>query len=396
MRVDAASSEIRAVSGSVEGRQDMRRIGVVLAVSVAAFAVAGCTATTVPDTNADTSATRTASAAAATTKSMTDYLDGLVRVRQFRGSVEVRLGDRVLLSRGFDMARDGEPNGPDTRFGIGSVTKQFTALGVLMLQEQGKLRVGDRACTYLPDCPPAWRAITLDQLLTHTSGLYNYTDLSPAQADQFFARIGTREPSPAQLTGIFAGRPLAFAPGARWEYSNSGYVLLGRVIEKLAGQDYGRFLETAILDPLGMSGTGYTPGAAARPDDAVGYQGWTATAEVLDPSAFFAAGGMHSTTPDMARWNHFLLTGAPDVVEPDTLAQLLRPRVTAVRDERYGYGVMTRGTGDGTIHFHEGGVPGFVAHNEIRPATGLSVTVLSNLDSTDARRIGETLAHLAR
>jgi CubicO group peptidase (beta-lactamase class C family) len=198
------------------------------------------------------------------------------------------------------------------------------------------------------------------------------------------------------LTGIFAGRPLAFAPGARWEYSNSGYVLLGRVIEKRTGQDLGRFLRTAILDPLGMSDTGYTPGAAARPDDAAGYQGWTATAEVLDPSVFFAAGGMHSTTPDMARWNHFLLTGAPAVVKADSLAQLLRPRVAALRDERYGYGVMTRGTGDATSHFHEGGVPGFAAHNEIRPATGLSVTVLSNLDSTDARRVGETLAHLAR
>jgi CubicO group peptidase (beta-lactamase class C family) len=370
----------------------MRRLSVVLTLAMAAVTAVACTAAPAPQTEATRDAGTTATAA------LTDYLDGLVRTRQFRGSVEVRLDERVLLSRGFDTARDGAPNRPATRFAIGSITKQFTALAVLMLQEQDKLRVTDRVCAYLPDCPPAWRAITLDHLLTHTAGLYNMTDLGQEVLERHFARLGTREPSPEQLTAIFAGRPLQFAPGTRFAYSNSGYVLLGRVIEKVTGQDYGRFLRTAVFEPLSMSGTDYAPGAAPRPDDAVGYQDWTATAAVVvDPSAFFfAAGGLYSTTPDMARWNRFLLTGAPAIVERATLDQLFRPRVPTGRgDEQYGYGTMTRGTGEETIHYHEGGIPGFSSYNGIRPATRLSITVLGNLDAVDALGIGGNLLLIA-
>lgn len=333
----------------------------------------------------------------ATTRRMAAYLDDTVHAHGFRGAVEVRLGEQVLLRRGFDRAGDGEPATPDTRFVIASLTKQFTALAVLILQERGRLRVADPVCDHLPDCPAAWRAITIDQLLTHTSGLFDYMDLGPEEALRFFAEIGGHEPTPAQLTGVFTRRPLLFPPGTRWDYSSSGYVLLGRLVERLTGQDYGRFLRTAILDPLGMADTGYAPGSAdGRPGFATGYHDWTTTAQTLDTSVYYAGGGMYSTARDLARWNDFLLTGTPALVDPGTLGQLLRARVETRPGEQYGYGIESRDTPDGPVFFHRGWVAGFASYDEVQPATGVSVVVLSNLDTTDATRIGRSLASMAR
>ena len=335
----------------------------------------------------------------ATTRAMVGYLADAVELRQFRGAVEVRLGDQVLLRRGFDQARvgaDGVANEPDTRFRIASLTKQFTALAVLILQERGRLRVTDAVCTHLPDCPPAWRAITVEQLLTHTSGLYDYMDNSLAEAETFFARIGTREPSPEQLTEVFARRPLDFAAGARWDYSSSGYVLLGRIVERLSGSDYGDFLRTEILDPLGMADSGYEPGLTPDERYAVGYRDWKVTAETLTDSVYFAGGGMYSTVRDLDRWNQFLMTGDPAVVDGKTLDELLRARVEATPLQQYGFGMASRDVDGEPAYFHEGWVAGFTSYNEVQPATRVSVTVLSNLDTVDATRIGRGLAAIAR
>src|ERR1700741_3226319 len=301
----------------------------------------------------------------ATTRRMVDYLADAVDLRQFRGTVEVRLGDQVLLRRGFDRARvgvdgvDGVDNGPDTRFRIASLTKQFTALAVLILQERGRLRVTDAGCTHLPDCPPAWRAITVEQLLAHTSGLYDYMDGTPAEAEAFFTRIGTREPSPEQLTEVFASRPLEFAPGARWDYNSSGYVLLGRIVERLSGSDYGDFLRTEILDPLGMADSGYEPGLTPEERYAAGYRDWDQAAETLADSVYYAGGGMYSTVRDLDRWNQFLMAGDPAVVDPDTLDELLRARIESTPLERYGFGMASRDVDGETAFFHEGMGGGF-------------------------------------
>lgn len=330
----------------------------------------------------------------ATTRRLAGFLDDAVAARHFRGAVEVRLGDQVLLRRGFDTA-GATPNGPDTRFAIGPLTEQFTALAVLILQEQGRLRVTDRLCERLPDCPPAWQAITLDQLLTHTSGLFDYLDLTPAAALREFARFGTHRPTPGQLTSVVAGRPLEFAPGTRWDHSSSGYLLLGRVVERLSGEDYERFLRTAILDPLGMSGTGYRPGQLPEAGFAVGYHDWTRPAQTLDASVYYAGGGMYSTARDLARWNRFLLTGRPAVVHADTLAELLRARVETAPTERYGYGIRSHDVLGAQAFFQRGLMAGYSSYDEVQPATGVSVVVLSNLDTVDAAGIGQTLAAMA-
>jgi CubicO group peptidase (beta-lactamase class C family) len=362
----------------------MRRSGLAVLVLVTAMVSAACTSPPTP------------SADVVGERGMREYLDGLVEMRQFRGSVEVRRGDEVLLRDGFgqaDVARD-VPDGPGTRFRIGSVTKQFTALAVLILQEQGRLRVSDPVCTLLPDCPAAWRAITVEHLLTHTAGLWDYNELTEAESAPYLAEYGDT-PTPGQLLRIFVDRPLESAPGSAFRYSNCGYDVLGLLVERLSGQTYGEFLHDRVLGPLGMSGTAYNPTQQLSDHDAIGYQDWNTPADTLPDAYSFASGGIYSTVTDLSRWNQFLLTGDPAVVERDTLDQLLRPRVDSGPVERYGYGVATRTIGGSTTHGHGGVVNGFRSHVLVQPATELSVVVLSNLVTVDPERVARTLTLLA-
>ncbi|TDV54933.1 serine hydrolase domain-containing protein [Actinophytocola oryzae] len=326
-----------------------------------------------------------------------DYVDQAVSTERFRGAVEVRDGTKVLLRRGFGLADPVNEvrNGPNTRFRIASVSKQFTALAVLRLREQGRLNVVDGVCSYLSNCPPAWAPITIDQLLTHTSGLHDFAD-ETAGIDQFYATIGTRQPTPEQLLGHIATLPTDFAPGTRWAYSNSGYVLLGALVERVSGMSYGQFLHDEVLDPLGLSDTGYQPGLPPGEDYAVGYTDWTTPAQVLDDSVFYAAGGMYSTVTDLGRWQRFLLTGDPPVVRRETLAELLRPRVQANSTTWYGYGIQFRGASTATVdaYSHAGGLPGFTSYVEAHPSSGVTVTVLANIE-LDVEDFGRTLAGLA-
>jgi CubicO group peptidase (beta-lactamase class C family) len=369
---------------------EMRRFGLGVTVMATVALVAACTSGPASPPTAASGTTATAA------HGMAEYLDGLVQDHQFRGVVEVRRGDEVLIRQGFDQAdvTQDVPNEQDTRFRIASLTKQFTGLAVLILQEQGKVKVSDLLCTHLPNCPATWRAITVEHLLTHTAGLYDYVEISGGDPERYATAFGP-EPSPEQLIRTFVDRPLEFPPGTKHHYSSSGYVLLGALIERLSGETYGEFLENQILDPLDMSDTAYQPDEQANTHDAVGYLDWTTPATKAPDAVSFAGGGMYSTVTDLTRWNQFLLTGTPAIVKKDTLAQLLQPRVAAEGGAQYGYGIYTKDTGNDTLHGHPGGVPGFAAYNEIRPATDLSIVILSNLDTPDGRSIGLTLASLA-
>ena len=325
---------------------------------------------------------------------LSEYLDGLVQRQEFRGAVRVQLGDQVLINRGYDKADPtGAANGPDTRFRIASLTKQFTALAVLKLNEQGKLAVADPVCKYVPRCPQAWSAISIQQLLTHTSGLVSLRLFNEAEIAAYLAKVGTR-PTPEQLVRETADRPLDFPPGSRWSYSNAGFTLLGYVIELVSGQDYGSFLRQQILDPLGMKDSGYPDPTDGRPV-AIGYANWSTPAGDSDPVVSYAAGGLYSTTNDLARWNHFLATGTPPVVSRETLAQLVLPRPKIDDQTHYGYGIFIRGTAEKPIYSHTGQVPGYTSYNAVQPATSLSVTVLSNLNTANPDQIGDKLVNLA-
>ena len=158
------------------------------------------------------------------------------------------------------------PNSPSTKFRLGSITKQFTAASILLLEERGKLSVNDPVKKYMPDAPAAWDKITIFNLLTHTSGIPNFHELSRL----CIASSRSRRPL-RQLVARFRDKPLDFQPGEKWSYSNSGYVLLGYLIEKISGESYEKFVQENIFTPLGMKDSGYDSNSAIIPAPRGGY-----------------------------------------------------------------------------------------------------------------------------
>nr|MBF6590949.1 beta-lactamase family protein [Ktedonobacterales bacterium] len=268
------------------------------------------------------------------------YLERQALARRFSGAALVAArGGRVLLSKGYGLAdaAAGIPNTARTRFRIGSLTKQFTAMAILLLRERGRLRVSDAVCRYLARCPAAWRPITIEELLTHTSGI---PDLAERAITDY-----TKPLSPEALLALIESEPLAFAPGTSFRYSSAGYNVLGVVIERVSGQAYGTFLQQAIFGPLGMTATAYDVNRPIPPEHARGYTTWGTPAPYLDMSLPFAAGALASTVGDLARWERALEMGT--TLPRPAVAEMLTPHVTicasgaqpcAGRFTRLGYG----------------------------------------------------------
>lgn len=309
------------------------------------------------------------------------YLSELAAARVFRGTALIAAAGRVLLAKGYDWADAAlaAPNTQHTRFRIASVTKQFTALAILQLQDRGLLAVGDPLSAHLPDTPPAWRGITLRQLLTHTSGIPDYFGLPG------FAALSQQRVSPGALIAFFRDQPLAFAPGSRWSYSDSGYVLLGRIIARLSGVPYARYLGSRVFGPLGLAGTGYDTDNPRRSGHAAGYSGWTARAAFIDVSVLYAAGGLYSTVGDLWRWDTALASGAPTLLSPAAMEAMFTPQVATglgvARSASYGYGWFIGSAGGRPLYSHVGSINGFESFSGFFPQAGVTVAVLSNLDS---------------
>ena len=325
------------------------------------------------------------------------YLSGLAQSGDLRGSVLVARGDTALLSKGYGVADEasGAPNTATTRFRIGSITKQFTAMAILILQEQGKLRVEDSICRYVSDCPEAWRPITLRHLLTHTSGIPNYTDLP-----DFPALIGT----PAtldQLIARFRSLPLEFTPGARWSYSNSGYILLGAVIERVSGQSYSAFLQEDIFALLGMRDTSYDANSPPSPQHATGYLSAHHQPVYLDMSEFGPAGALASTVEDLYRWDRALI--AHRLVSQQAMDAMFTPAIPCpaggcalASDRGYGYGWFIAAVSGQTLIYHLGHIDGFLTYNGFSRPDDITVVLLSNLETTAVLGDSLKLAEMAR
>jgi CubicO group peptidase (beta-lactamase class C family) len=176
-----------------------------------------------------------------------------VSTGQFMGAVLVAKDGRKLIDKGYGSANlDWKvPNSPTTKFRLGSVTKQFTAACILLLEERGKLRIEDPIKSYLPGTPVAWDQVTIFNLLTHTSGIPNLTGFPD------YKTAKTMPTTPEKLVGRLVDKPLDFRPGTSWSYSNSNYVLLGYLIERISGESYSDFLQKNIFIPLGMRDSGY-------------------------------------------------------------------------------------------------------------------------------------------
>ncbi|MFL5385243.1 MAG: serine hydrolase domain-containing protein [Longimicrobiaceae bacterium] len=289
-------------------------------------------------------------------------------------SVAIVKDGRTVLERGWGTERAKRPRAATaaTSYQIASISKQFTAAAVLRLAEQGRVRLGDPVTDYVEGLPAAYRDVTLERLLNHTGGVPNFTD---------FFREFRRPLSPAQLVDSLARRRLIFPPGTAFRYSNSGYYLLGLVIERVTGASYPEHLRTEFWAPLGMEETEYCGSRAHTPLPA-GWgrdrRGGAVRAAPWHPSVLFAAGSLCSTVGDLARWAVAL--GEGRVLAPASYREMTTPAASPDPHLRmtYGFGMMVDTTEAGPYLHHDGAVSGFRAQVAWYPAERLAIVVLMN------------------
>ena len=311
----------------------------------------------------------------------------------FMGAALVAIGDDIVFDEAYGSANLewNIANTPAAKFRIGSVTKQFTAASILLLKERGLIDLDAPVKTYWPDAPPAWDAITVRNLLQHTSGITNVTNLDEFATVKFLPT--TRE----ELIARFADKPLEFTPGEKWDYSNSGYVLLSAIVEQVSGQDYADFVKANIFDPLGMADTAIDVTADIVPRRASGYApsaDGIVNAEYVNMAIPTGAGALYSTTHDLLKWQRALFGGR--LLEPASLTEMTGPGVPAMAGATYGFGVLRTEDEDGTMIWHGGGIEGFNAMLMHDPDRDITVVVLANLNGGQANDLGRSLLQLAR
>jgi CubicO group peptidase (beta-lactamase class C family) len=283
------------------------------------------------------------------------YLSKLTKAKLFSGSVLIARNGKVLLSKGYGEAdrKKQVANTAQTKFRIASLTKQFTAMAILILEAQCKLNVQDRICTYLSECPNSWQNITLHQLLTHTSGIPDFGGFPDYLTTQGLPS------SPTQTVARFKDKPLDFQPGEKFNYSSSGYIVLGVIIERASGATYEAFLRDNIFVPLQMVNSGYDHNNG---DLAIGYRDQTSVpADFVDMSIPYAAGGLYSTVEDLYRWDRALYT---DKLIPKNLREMMFTPFAMTSDRNglpysFGYGWNISEENNHLMVGHEGGINGF-------------------------------------
>jgi len=285
------------------------------------------------------------------------YMSALSASGRFNGTVLLSRSGRVVLEKGYGMANFewDVPNTPSTKFRLGSITKQFTSMAIMQLEERGLLKVHDPIGKYLTDYPkPVADRVTIHHLLTHSSGIPSYTGLS-----DYGPRMATKA-TIAEMIGRFKDLPLEFEPGSSYKYDNSGYFLLGAIIEKVSGKAYDVFLHDNIFVPLGMHDTGYDRSNVVLKNRASGYTrgpGGLENAAYLDMGQPYAAGSLYSTVDDLLIWDQALYT--EKLVKAASLDQVFHPWIAAGPQGQYGYG-WTLSTVRGHRNIaHGGGINGF-------------------------------------
>lgn len=316
---------------------------------------------------------------------MDAYLNALTAQGFFSGAAVVVRDGQIVLSQGYGMADrpNNVANSGQTRLRVASLSKQFTAVAILILQQRGQLNVRDSVCAHLPDCPPAWQPVQIRHLLNHTSGIPNYTDFADFEGSEMLPA------TPVQLLSRFRNLPLNFAPGTLYSYGNSGYVVLGAIIEQVSGQSYADFMRAAIFEPLGMAHTAYSPGEDGAAPWALGYTTVDRPAPFIHTSTLFASGGLSSTSDDMARWiNSFY---GDQLLSAELRGAMFTPFLGD-----YGFGWKVDRVDGRVRYWHPGSMNGCSSFILILPDERLGVAVLSNLAVADARGIAHQLVMLAR
>ncbi len=312
----------------------------------------------------------------------------------FMGAVLIAQGDEILLDKAWgsaDLEWDVD-NTTLTKFRIGSVTKQFTSVGIFLLAEQGKLDVDGPISAYLEDTPDAWSAITVRQLMQHTAGLPNVTSLDG------FGRLSVQPISQDELIATFRDLPLEFEPGSAFKYSNSGYVLLSRIVEQVSGQSLSAFYKENFFGPLGMRETALDDSARIVPRRADGYspgEGGVINAGYVYMGIPTGAGALYSTTADLHKWNRALFGGK--ILSEESLNAFLTPTpFDAFDEDNYTHGVLKDVADDDVYYWHGGGIQGFNAWLGYHPERQTTVAVLANLNGGAAAKIGSQIMTLVR
>ena len=320
-----------------------------------------------------------------------EYVGIYLREGNFSGSILIANKGRVLLSRGYGMAdlEHDVPNTPETIFRVGSVTKQFTSMAIMQLQEKQLLNVDDPIAKYLPTYPNG-EEITIHHLLTHTSGIPDFGDFPDL-------RKTITIPSPVEKTiERFKDKPLEFTPGEKFKYSNSGYILLGYIIEKVSGTSYEEFLEENIFQPLNMMSSGYDHHDTLLKHRASGYStagGELSNAAYIDMSIPHAAGALYSTVEDLYIWDRALYT--EKLVKKNSLDRIFTPFVESEPGTikgHYAYGWNVLSLFDRKVINHGGGIDGFMTKISRYVDDDVCIVVLSNIETAPVDKISMDLA----
>jgi CubicO group peptidase (beta-lactamase class C family) len=317
---------------------------------------------------------------------LADRVDDVVRAqiaeRHVPGaSIAVVRNGRLVKAAGYGMANleVGAKARKDSVYEIGSITKQFTATLVMMLVEEGRVSLDGSIRKYLPDAPGDWSDVTVRHLLTHTSGIRTYTEL-----DGFQVRDKL---SPKQFIERLAAHPLDFPPGTKQKYNNSGYNLLGFIIESVTGKGYWDVLRERILTPLGMKATRARDLPDVIPNRVSGYV-WEKDRWVNrdgDLTDIYSAGAMVSTALDLAKWDAALRKGK--VLKPESLERMWTPHILPDgTNTHYGFGWGIAEEEGRTVVSHGGSTSGFSAHIRRERDSGLTVIVLTNSEEMDVAR----------
>lgn len=310
-------------------------------------------------------------------------------------SVAVAKNGRTVLAKGYGFAdlENDVPASTETVYRIGSITKQFTSAAIMRLMEQGKLSLDDTIQRFLPDFPTQGNRVTVRHLLNHTSGIRSYTNLGPR-----WQRVMRLDLAPDSLVALFASEPFDFKPGEAYRYNNSGYFLLGMIVEKLSGKRYGQYLQDEFFTPLGLRNTVYCDQAPIIKRRAQGYTprpgGPFVNAEPLSMTQPYAAGSLCSTVNDLVSWTLALSSGK--VVSPASYALMTTPgTLNDGKPITYGFGL-----GMGTLRghrqvSHNGGINGFVSEVHHYTDDSVVTVVLTNTSALTAIELERLIARRA-
>ena len=306
-------------------------------------------------------------------------------------SLAVVRGGAVVHAKGYGSAslELNVPVTPETVFQIGSITKQFTATAVMMLVEEGKVGLEESVTHALEGLPDAWECVTVRHLLDHTSGIKSFTGIPDVMA-----RLTFLPASRDEVLVLIAEEPLEFAPGERYAYNNTGYYLLGHIIEKASGQPYADFLQGRIFVPLKMGATRLNDMKDILPNRACGYE-WAEdqwrNADHISMTWPFSAGALFSTTLDLARWDAAL--GSESLLPKAAWEMMWTPAtLTDGTKVEYGFGWAVGDYQGHPFVGHSGGIPGFMTHAERFPEDDLAVVVLTNVVPADPAKIARGVA----